>query len=440
MLLKQYIQNRKAAHDAMQQLHSVTAKETRDFTAEENAKFDQASADFEKWDKLIDREERMAKQSKRIADADKFIPGLEDSDDDTIVGDHKAQQKRHQNDESVKYINDQLFTIWAKRQCEVDLNSEEELLTKRFKFNTTGKTLRIDHGIKRPETRAYATTPTNIGGALVPVSFVTQFTQAMQDFSEFLSLVDMITTDTGVEMRWPTGDDRANIGGIVGQAALIGQDVTTPFGQELMNAWKFTSNIVKISSELLVDSAIDIVGLLGAMFGERLSKAYSLFATTGTGVSQPFGIVPQALIGKTAASNAAITYDDLIDLYHSVDIAYRNSPSCAWMMRDAVVAVIRKLKDSTGQPLWKMDDNIQTLFGKRVVTNRDMAAIASTTKPILFGDLKQYKTRYVGQGVMKRMDERYADTDETGFVYLRRFDGRLLLASAGAVKVLQMAV
>ena len=127
------------------------------------------------------------------------------------------------------------------------------------------------------------------------------------------------------------------------------QDMT--FGVMTLDAYKYTSKIVRVSVELLQDSAFNLGAELGSLLGERLGRIQNTHATTGTGSSQPNGVVTASALGKTAASATAITTDEIIDLFHSVDRAYRGNSS--FMAADSTVAAIRKLKDGDSQYLWQ---------------------------------------------------------------------------------------
>ena len=199
--------------------------------------------------------------------------------------------------------------------------------------------------------------------------------------------------------------------------------------------------MVRIPLELLQDSVFNIEGLMTDLFGERLGRLANSVLTTGTGSSQPNGIVTASSAGKTAASATAFTSDELIDLFHSVDPAYRASPKCRWMFNDTTLAAIRKLKDGDGNYLWQMGD-VRTgepdlFLGKSYSVNQAMATAATTTKPIIFGDMSRYIVRKVGGFQVLTLRERYAEHFQVGMVGFKRFDGELL--NTAAVKHLVMA-
>ena len=122
-----------------------------------------------------------------------------------------------------------------------------------------------------------------------------------------------------------------------------GKDAT--FGQKTLNAYGFNTEWVRWSAELNADSVFNMESLLGRLLGERMGRIANAKLTTGSGSSDVEGIVTNSAAGVTAASATAVTADEIIDLVHSVDPAYRQSPNAAIMMNDSTLKAIRKLKD-----------------------------------------------------------------------------------------------
>lgn len=198
--------------------------------------------------------------------------------------------------------------------------------------------------------------------------------------------------------------------------------------------------MVRVSQELLSDSFFPLGEELGRMLGERIGRAQAAHFVSGTGSSQPEGIITGGTSGVTAASASAITFDELIDLEASLDPAYAASPNVGWAMNKSTKAAVRKLKDSNGQYLWQIGTTASdpdTLLGKPVVVIQEMDDIATGNKPVVIADFSKYIVRD-SQGLrMRRLQERYADYDQVAFVGFMRTDA-LVLQSA-AVKYLTMA-
>ena len=160
---------------------------------------------------------------------------------------------------------------------------------------------------------------------------------------------------------------------------------------------------------------------------------------TGNGTGKPLGILADAggaQVGVTAASATAITADEVIDLFYSLEAPYRKN--AIWVLNDSTVRAIRKLKDGNGQYLWQPalhEGTYDTLLGKRIYTSPYVPEITAGAKSIVFGDFSFY---WIGdrQGItFKRLNERYADTAQVGFLATKRLDGKLILPEA--IKVLK---
>lgn len=283
-------------------------------------------------------------------------------------------------------------------------------------------------------------TGTGEAGVTIPEGFVNNLEQALLAFGGMLQTSEVMVTASGNDMPWPTSDDTFNKGAILSEAANIGTSVDPSFGAVIFQAFKYSSKLVQVSAEILQDSAFDLPSILGSMIGERLGRILNEHFTTGTGSSQPRGITVAAPVGVTAA----ISGDSLIDLFHSVDPAYR--PGAEWMLSDATLAPIRKLRDgesaTTGNYLWQ--PGLQAgvpdrLLGRVVNINQDMPDTTAGNKAVLFGDLSKYKVRLAGQTRSRRLVELFADTDQEGFVSFMRADGDLVDAGTNPVKALVTA-
>ena len=289
------------------------------------------------------------------------------------------------------------------------------------------------------EARAMSTTTDSEGGYLVPTDLGAAVEVALLEFGGVREVATVIRTENGAQIDLPTVDDSGNTGSIEGENdGLATTDVT--FGVKSLNAYKVSSDLVKIPFELLQDSAFDLASLLGRLLGERIARNSSALYTTGTGSSQPKGVVTASAAGVTAAGVAAITSDELIDLYHSVGRAYRRNGT--WMMADSTAKYVRKLKDAENQYLWQPGLSMglpDTLFGAPVITNDDMAALATGNKTVLFGDFSRYYIRDVGAVRLIRLNERFADNDQIAWVAILRTDGELADAGTNPVKHLVQA-
>lgn len=260
-----------------------------------------------------------------------------------------------------------------------------------------------------------------------------------------LAPVTRLTTATGADLPIPTNDDTANTGALVTEAGSHASGTAVSLGQVTLHSYLFSSKIVKVSWQLLNDSAIGWETFLAKKFGERLGRVANTYMTTGTGSSQPQGVQYASTTGRTAAtgSTTTCTADDLVRLFHSVDSAYRNSNS-RWMFNDATALILRLIKDGDGQYLWKTGDLAtgnapDRLLGQGVVINSAMPDMSANLKPIIFGDFSNYYVRNV-QGIqVVRLNELYAANGQVGFMAFMRADGALVNAGTNPIKGLVMA-
>lgn len=296
----------------------------------------------------------------------------------------------------------------------------------------------LREGFGKIETRAQTTT-NSAGGYSIPEEMMNEITISMLAYGPMYDpgVTREIVTSGGNPMPWPTVDDTTVTAGAHTEGATLtddgGKDVT--FGTKQLDAYAFDTEWLRISKELMDDSFLAVEALIGSLLGERLGRIANLQLTTGSGSSAPNGIVTASGLGITAAATNAITSDEVIDLEHSVDPAYRTAPGCAFMMNDATLKAVRKLKDGDGNYLWQMG-NIQagvpaTLLGRRIVINQQMADLGAAARVMLFGDMQKYFVRKVGQPLIGAISDKdfWPGVGVAGYI---RFDGEL--SDAAAVK------
>lgn len=273
------------------------------------------------------------------------------------------------------------------------------------------------------------------GGYLVPDEFERTLISGMEEESAVRTLAHVFTTSNGVH-KIPVVRTKGNASWIDENGSYGESDDV--FGQEQSDAHK-VGTIIKVSEELLNDSAFDLEQYFQGEFARRLGSKEEEAFIIGDGSKKPTGILHAtgAEIGVTAASDKAITADEIIDLYYSLKAPYRQK--AVWMLNDSTVRAIRKLKDANGNYLWQPaihEGEHDTLMGKKIITSPYVPEIGSGQKVIMFGDFSYY---WIGdrQGItFKRLNERYADMGQVGFLASHRVDGKLVLPEA--VKVLQM--
>jgi HK97 family phage major capsid protein len=293
------------------------------------------------------------------------------------------------------------------------------------------------------EMRAQAVGTDSKGGYLVPEGFMAELVKSLKAWGPMLDpgVTRVLTTTTGASIPWPTMNDTSNEGTLIGENTQVAETEVT-FDTKTLEAYKYTSGVVLVSAELLQDSAIDVEGTVRAAMAERIGRIGNRHLTVGDGSAKPNGIVTAATAVTGVAAAAALTFDDMIELFHAVDPAYRDDPSVRFMFSDGTLKSLRKIKDTvTGNYIWQPADvrtgAPATILDKPYSINQAMAAIGASNKSVAFGAFNRYVVRMVREFAIRRLVERYADYDQTGFIGFTRLDGELL--DAGAVKVLQHA-
>lgn len=271
------------------------------------------------------------------------------------------------------------------------------------------------------------------GGYTVPTDFAIELERKLLAFGGPRRVARVIQTASGQAMPWPVVDDTSNTGEIVAEAGPIGTSVDPTFTQISFGAYKFSSKPILVSSELLEDSAFNLMLVVAELLGERIGRSQSTYFTTGTGSSQPLGCVVGSTLGKTAASATALAADELIDLQASLDPAYESLPSVGWMMNNATKTAVRKLKDTTNQYLWQPGLRLgeqDLLLGRPLTVNPSMASIATGQKTILYGAFEKFVIRDAAAMRFYMLTELYRGNDLVGFCAFQRSDSKCLNTAA----------
>ncbi|WP_434359904.1 phage major capsid protein [Parasalinivibrio latis] len=290
---------------------------------------------------------------------------------------------------------------------------------------------------------AMSTTTDTEGGYTTSPEYNTSLEEAMKAFGGMRQVATTLRTGTGSQMNFPTADATMEEGEIVGQNQLTSTS-DTGFGNKTLDVFKYSSKSIALPWELLQDSFIDIEGYIRNVLAVRLGRIGNRHFTAGTGTNQPHGIVPQSGAGKvgTTGQTTTVTYDDLVDLEHSIDPAYRSQAS--FMFHDDTLKAVRKIKDGQGRPIFvpgyeqgNPGGAPDRILNRNITINQHMAPMAANARSILFGDLSKYIIRDVMDLTLFRMtDSAFTLRGQVGFVAFRRMGGNLIDAG-GAVKYYQ---
>jgi HK97 family phage major capsid protein len=415
--IKQLLERRDTVlAEARERLDEINSNTDESRAKELEAAHDKAMAEYDRLDAQITREERMSRAEK---------------EGEQRAREHRERQRPHGDDTETRGSGDdgkpEYRTVFAKVMCGVDpqdLSAEERSV--------------LRQGVAKFEQRTQTAGVTTAGGYTVPTEILKEIEVSMKAHGPMYDgeVIREVKTSSGNPLKLPTINDTANSGGAHAEGEPINDDggADVVIGQRSLGAYSFDTEFIRWSWELDQDSIFAFEALLSELLGERMARIANRKLTVGTGADEPNGIVTASSLGKTAAAQAAITFDELIDLEHSVDPAYRKALSCGYMFNDDTLKVLRKLKDGDGNYLWQAG-NVQqgvpgTLNGRRYHINQDMDPLAAAKKVVLFGDMKKYWVRKVGSPIIGVLRERF--WPDLGIAGLIRFDGEL--ANSAAVK------
>lgn len=380
-------------------------------TADDDKKYDRLEKEYDKLDGDIDRQEKhdlKAASNARLDRAGVLPP--DDADGQASEADQKY---------AAAFVN---YVTGGK-----DALDPEQRTLMRANFSKVSNAAGVGTGAA--------------GGYLVPPEFRDIIVETMKWYGPMLSEAEVITTDSGATLPWPTNDDTANVGAILAEnTAMTEQDVV--LGTADIGAYMYTSRLVRASYQLMQDRP-DFPRWLARKLGERIGRIWNMHFTTGTGTAQPLGLVAGATVGVIGSGSFATTgglsFDNLIDLEESIDPAYGGGNNLKYMIHQTARKAARKVKDLQGRYMW--EPSLQTgtpasLNGYPVRLNNDMAPLATNSKSVLFGDIREaYVVRKVKDIQTVRLDERYAEFLQAGFFGFARADGDV--QNANAVRVLQ---
>ena len=271
------------------------------------------------------------------------------------------------------------------------------------------------------------------GGFLVPDACVSTLIDNLTDNVIMRQMASVMSTASLTNL--PLVSDKGAAGWLDEESAYPESDIG--FGNLTIGAHKL-GRIIKVSEELMSDNTYSLESEIARIFGETFGTAEEAAFVNGDGTGKPRGVLLDATNGVTATGATAITYDEIINLIHSVRQVYRTNAS--FLMKDSTVGMLRRLKSTDGVPLWQpsLQAGVADRFlGYMVNTTEAMPAATTGLKSVAFGDFSQYRIADRGGIAMQRLNELYAGTGQVGFRMRKRVDGRLLIAES--VKTLTQA-
>lgn len=411
----------------MRDMHDKSEEEDRGFSADELQTWNNLLGDYEALETRIEVAEKVERMEK--TPTGKLAGALPDLNDDTS-GDNGEKEVRTLADGRALDSYSDAYNVYL-REGSAALSREQRDLLNRYQCEM--------------ETRAQGIATDAAGGFTVPEGFAGFITETLKDFSGLLNAANpagtngpqLLRTASGNLIPFPTNDDTANAGGILAENTVVAEQDFV-FGSRNLTAFMYTSNLVRVSLQLLQDEAVNLEAYIGRLLGKRIGRALSPHFAAGVGTTEPTGLATAATDGAVDISvGAGITFNDLVDLEHALDPAYRRR-GASWVFNDDTLRDLKKLVDGNARPLWlpaslgSIADTLSrpTLNGYNYIVDQGMDSLAIGDRPIAFGDLSEFIIREVLGVNMFRFNERFMDFLQIGFLAFARFDSNLIDTSA----------
>lgn len=393
-LIKTLAEKRQNIWNESRALLDAAEAEKRDLTAEENEVFERQSADMTALRARIDSIETTMRDNSEAEAAEK-----------RLLGDRPEQRGGED-------VND-------------DLRSFLKGETRSMAFGADGKVW----------TRALSKGTATAGGNTVPTTFYDQLVEHLVDTTSVLQAgATVLNTSSGEVIEVPVTTSHGAAAAVAEAGSLAGTDPA--FTKRTLGAFKF-GQLITVSRELVDDTAVDLVGYIARAAGRNIGLTLGAKLATGAGTTEPWGVITRATTGVTggAGVTGAFTADNLIDLMFSVVSPYRVNGS--WLVKDSTLGGIRKLKDGAGRYLYDPAATMgqpDTLLGRPIYTDANMASVALSAKSVAFGDLSTYFVRIAGGVRFERSDDYAFGNDQIAFRAIIRADGELA-DQTGSVKL-----
>ncbi len=415
-LRQQYNQSVKLMRD----LHEAAEKENRSFTSDEQAKYNTASGGLDELRSRIEREETLA--GEELRGAENVDPRVEGTSDDPAA--QRSVNRGHGGMDAY----DKAFRSYLVNGQGGLKSEERNLLVERRDLSLTGAS----------------------GGFKVPQGFYNTLVETQREYGAFLNpgLANILETDAGNPIPVALEDDTSNVAAIIAEGTSLTTSTDAVFSNMTLGAFTYRA-LVRVSLELLQDSAFDLEAYIARKLGIRLGRGFNAHATNGTNSGQPQGIFNAtvgASIGHTAATGntTAFPYLSLVATEHSLDPAYRQNAQ--WMFNDVVLQGIKSQLDTTGRPIWMPNYHGAsdptstytqfggTILGYRYTINQDAPVMAANARAVAFGDFGYYMVRRVRGMMLIRADQRFIDQGQIGFYVFARMDGKYANPTATAAR------
>ena len=341
--------------------------------------------------------------------------------------------------DEIKRLEDQMeldaqLSMPTSEPVRTQPSTENKKTTDSVVYNEAFWNMMRGHGDSMDVRNALSVGVNEDGGFTVPDEFERSLIKSLEENNIFRRLAHVIKTSSGTR-KIPIANDTLEASWIDEGTPIT--EGTTAFAQATLSAYKM-GKLIRVSNELLNDSAFNIAAYIAERFGNTMGRAEEKAFIAGDGDKKPTGVLAGAEAGATAASQTAITFDEIFKLYYSLKAPYRSK--AAFICNEDLLLQIMMLKDGQSNYIWKPALDVgkpDTILGRPIYTSGYMPTVAAGQKVMVFGDFSYYWIADRGERTFKRLNELYAASDQVGFVTTQRIDGKLILPEA--VKALKMA-
>lgn len=378
-------------------LDSVEA-EKREMTSEDNAKYDAIMADVEQIGKTIEAEERQIELERSIAQA---------------TAEEQEERGNSQDVESAAEILEAAARSYILTGV-VDQRAETEWRALQAGSDTAG------------------------GYLVMPEQFVQRLIKAVDDAVVIRRLATTFQVPNAASLGAPSLDNDPADSDWTTEIATGSEDSTMSFGKRNLHP-KALAKRIKVSNQFLRSGMMNpenlVISRLAYKFGITEEKAF----LTGTGDDQPLGLFTAATSGistgrdvSTDNTTTAITFDGLINNLYNLKVQYQDNAS--WLFHRDAIKMIAKLKDGDNNYIWRpavTEARPDTILGRPVIQSEYVPNTFATGLYVgMVGDFSNYWIADALNMQVKRLEELYAETNQTGFIGRKEVDGMPVLEEA----------
>ena len=220
-------------------------------------------------------------------------------------------------------------------------------------------------------------------------------------------------------------------------------DQTPTVGQVAFSLEK-SGGLVKVTRELLDDSAVNLPSLLTQVFQESAGRFEDAGILNGNNTAQYDGILGSGVADYVMAATGALVTADLLGIFYTLQSQFRQGAT--WVMPSVITKQVNSIQ-VTGNGITGITgltaNPDAALLGKPVVNADDTGsnglatALSANNEIAVLGDFRNYYIFDRTGFTLRRNDSLYMGNDQIGFFASRRGDGQIGLDAS--FKILKCA-